>query len=449
MILLNKIADIAAQRVNKYGAQYYTFALFIIVNFPLAYLFEVKSEKLATALWPRLISTLLSIILLLKDKWPRSLKRFIPLFWYITIIFSLPLLGTFLIFKNNFSLEWVINFNIGVVLIMMLLDVTSFIVVEFIGILLGIFLFYISGDFIHFVLNTEYLDILLYMFSYILILGSIFTRNKEMYGTLLQKAKNDLNYDLEQKVNKRTLELKKALTAKEEFLNNMSHEIRTPMHGFTLISDELVLQWSNLTEDKKIRLATQVARDAKRLSSLLNNLLELSTFPENKVNIKPQKIDLKETITAIMNDCRDLYLPEKSLTIEFETNIKSETIEADRKRLNKVIRELMINAIKFSPNNGIIIISLDIIKNKTKRSEIYFKISDSGVGIPEAELNNIFEAFTESTRTKTKAGGTGLGLSICKKIIEAHQGKIWATNNKDGGSTFHFTIPANHKIKSS
>ena len=133
----------------------------------------------------------------------------------------------------------------------------------------------------------------------------------------------------------------------------------------------------------------------------------------------------------------------------FETNIKSETIEADRKRLNKVIRELMINAIKFSPNNGIIIISLDIIKNKTKRSEIYFKISDSGVGIPEAELNNIFEAFTESTRIKTKAGGTGLGLSICKKIIEAHQGKIWATNNKDGGSTFHFTIPANHKIKSS
>ena len=74
MILLNKIADIAAQRVNKYGAQYYTFALFIIVNFPLAYLFEVKSEKLATALWPRLISTLLSIILLLKDKWPRSLN---------------------------------------------------------------------------------------------------------------------------------------------------------------------------------------------------------------------------------------------------------------------------------------------------------------------------------------------------------------------------------------
>ena len=335
--------------------------------------------------------------------------------------------------------EWVINFNIGVVLIMMLLDVTSFIVVEFIGILLGIFLFYISGDFIHFVLNTEYLDILLYMFSYILILGSIFTRNKEMYGTLLQKAKNDLNYDLERKVNKRTLELKKALTAKEEFLNNMSHEIRTPMHGFTLISDELVLQWSNLTEDKKIRLATQVARDAKRLSSLLNNLLELSTFPENKVNIKPQKIDLKETITAIMNDCRDLYLPEKSLTIEFETNISDYS--------DNILN--LSNAIKFSPNNGIIIISLDIIKNKTKRSEIYFKISDSGVGIPEAELNNIFEAFTESTRTKTKAGGTGLGLSICKKIIEAHQGKIWATNNKDGGSTFHFTIPANHKIKSS
>ncbi len=330
MNLLDKIANISAQRATAYGAQYYTFAIFIIVNFPLAYLFEVNSEKLATELWPRLISTLLAIILLLKDKWPRNLKRFIPLFWYITIIFSLPLLGTFMIFKNNFSLEWVINFNIGVVLIMMLLDVMSFIVVEFIGILLGIFLFYVSGNFIHFVINTEYLHILLYMFFYIIILGSIFTRNKEIYGTFLQKAKNDLNYDLEQKVNKRTIELKKALTAKGEFLNNMSHEIRTPMHGFTLISDELVLQWKNLTEAKKLVLATQVAKDAKRLSSLLNNLLELSAFAEDKVKLKFQKIQLKQDTIAIINDCKTLCLPEKPTTIEFTTNLKSEFIEADK-----------------------------------------------------------------------------------------------------------------------
>ncbi len=115
-------------------------------------------------------------------------------------------------------------------------------------------------------------------------------------------------------------------------------------------------------------------------------------------------------------------------------------------RLNKVIRELLINAIKFSPNNGIIVTSLDIKKNE---EEIYFKISDSGIGVPESELSNIFEAFTQSTRTKTKAGGTGLGLSICKKIIEAHHGKIWVTNNLDKGSTFHFIIPVSQKVKSS
>ena len=101
----------------------------------------------------------------------------------------------------------------------------------------------------------------------------------------------------------------------------------------------------------------------------------------------------------------------------------------------------------FSQNNGIISVYLNEINNQDGSKDLYFKISDSGVGIPKNELNYIFDSFTQSSRTKTGAGGTGLGLSIVKKIIEAHNGRIWASNNINQGASFHFIIPVNQEIK--
>ena len=108
----------------------------------------------------------------------------------------------------------------------------------------------------------------------------------------------------------------------------------------------------------------------------------------------------------------------------------------DKSKIEQVLRNLLTNSIKFTPENGNIEI---IIKSQAKLTKV--TIIDSGVGIPEKELKEIFEVFTQSSKTKTNAGGTGLGLSISKNIIELHNGRIWASNNDNVGSSFCFTIP--------
>ncbi len=109
---------------------------------------------------------------------------------------------------------------------------------------------------------------------------------------------------------------------------------------------------------------------------------------------------------------------------------------ADKERIGQVLRNLFVNAIKFSPDHGVIKASIALLNDK-----YHFSLTDEGIGIPKDELETIFDSFIQSSRTKTGAGGTGLGLSICRQIVESHHGKIWAENNAGDGSSFHFIIP--------
>ena len=102
----------------------------------------------------------------------------------------------------------------------------------------------------------------------------------------------------------------------------------------------------------------------------------------------------------------------------------------------QVIKNLLANATRFSKIEGEVSIKIEEIENS-----LLFSIFDHGVGIPETEKETIFDKFVQSSKTKNGSGGTGLGLAICKTIIEAHNGKIWAENNPQGGSIFRFKIP--------
>ena len=110
----------------------------------------------------------------------------------------------------------------------------------------------------------------------------------------------------------------------------------------------------------------------------------------------------------------------------------------DSERIKQVIRNLISNAVKFSPREETINVTISRNKHLLKLA-----VKDSGVGIPQNELQAVFDKFVQSTKTKTGAGGTGLGLSICKEIITAHKGRIWAENNPDDGAIFFFEIPIN------
>lgn len=434
--LVSKLVYICTQQVRKYGAQYYTFAIVSLINHPIAYFYEFYNNPLYETTYIRTISIIMCLGLLFKEKWPTKLKIYLPLFWYLTIIISLPGLTTILLLKNKISFSLLMNFNIGIMVAILLLDSISFLVVEIIGITVFALFFFLFGGTIHYIASEEEFNLFLYILLCILILGTIFTRNKEIYNHYTQQNKDNLNKALENKVLERTKELEIALTTKNELLNNLSHEVRTPVHGFTIISEGLVEQWHVLDESKKLRYATNIAQNASRLEKLISQLLDLSKYNANKMVMNFKRMDLNDSIKLIINECNRLYLFNRTIDIHFTSDNDKLEIIGDKEKLEQVLRNLLFNAIKFTHDGGIITIYSNIINQ-----ELYCSISDTGIGIPNDELISIFEAFSQSSRTKTGAGGTGLGLSISKNIIKEHNGHIWAENNKDSGSIFKFTIP--------
>ncbi len=270
-----------------------------------------------------------------------------------------------------------------------------------------------------------------------------------------QKILQSSNHELEHKVKERTECLEEALKIKTDILNNVSHEVRTPIQGITVISEGLVENWYNLDEMKKYSYATQVAINAKSLFSLVGNILDMSKFANNKMILDFKEINFNLLVREMIKECKTLYIRDKNIDLSFEDSQDSLVITADKEKITQVIRNLFVNAIKFSPINSEIRakVSLTSIsfeqevdhKLQYKTEAIHFSLQDHGIGIPQDELERIFEAFHQSIKTQNKVGGTGLGLAIAREIIFAHHGKIWAESDEDG-STLHFVIPTSQYV---
>lgn len=271
---------------------------------------------------------------------------------------------------------------------------------------------------------------------------------------LLHDAEKEIkehNVLLDQKVKERTFHLEEALNAKREFLNNMSHEMRTPLHGIKGYAEVLHEDYEALDNKKKIDIIGKILVTSQRLLNLVNNLLDMSKLASGKMNLEFKITDLSELVRDMIAECEPLYFNKPHLQIKFvyDKSIDSVTL-LDRTRIEQVLRNLFSNAIKFTAEGTImasIFKSRILNDDKTTAPAIGFSISDEGIGIPENEINQIFHAFTQSSRTKSFKGGTGLGLSICFEIIDAHKGKIWAENNLDKhGAKFSFLLPQKNNV---
>ncbi|AIL64704.1 Sensor histidine kinase [Rickettsiales bacterium Ac37b] len=154
------------------------------------------------------------------------------------------------------------------------------------------------------------------------------------------------------------------------------------------------------------------------------------------------KNDMIIIMNEMIEECKELYIKDGRQIEIVNNDIKEWVISCDRERIMQVIRNLLVNAIKFTMK-GKIILTIKEWKQKigNVNNGLMISISDEGVGIPENELEKVFEAFTQSTKTKTGAGGIGLGLAICNEIIKAHKGQIWAENNITKGIKVTFVIP--------
>lgn len=225
--------------------------------------------------------------------------------------------------------------------------------------------------------------------------------------------------------------------AKSEFLSNMSHELRTPIHAITNYAGMGMSKSDQ--PDKVKKYFTNINISGERLLILINNILDLSKIGANKIDFSFSDNNIINTTEGVLNEVASLFQSKNiSFKVKYDTN--NLTLNYDSQRIHQVILNILSNAYKFSPDNSEIKI---FISESAQQGDLYLKyeISDQGVGIPESELSQIFDAFEQSSATKTGGGGTGLGLAICKEIIIAHKGRIWAENNHDKGAKMCFTLP--------
>ena len=242
--------------------------------------------------------------------------------------------------------------------------------------------------------------------------------------------------------------------AKSEFLANMSHELRTPMHailGFSSLGGSKV---NSATTEKISGYFLRINESGQRLLYLLNDLLDLSKLEAGRMEFRYEENNLQTSINVVVEELTPLFM-ERSLTVDIEPASISTMAVFDNEKIDQVIRNLLSNAIKYTPDNMSVMIYFEesvLYASKEDGPDeavpaISVSIMDQGAGIPEEELQTVFEKFVQSSKTETGAGGTGLGLTISKEIIEGHNGSIVATNRQgDGGAVFTFTLPRQQAV---
>ncbi|MBL3529241.1 MAG: hypothetical protein JMN27_16520 [gamma proteobacterium endosymbiont of Lamellibrachia anaximandri] len=240
----------------------------------------------------------------------------------------------------------------------------------------------------------------------------------------------------------------KANRAKSEFLSNMSHELRTPMHAILSFSNFGMNKIDTAPKGKLFHYYSNIHQSGERLLSLLNDLLDLSKLESGRMHYEMKEQELKIVVESAAAEYESL-LRNKGLTLEMAGHERETMVWCDGEKIGQVVRNLLSNAIKFTPEGKSISVSfgessLPAGKRHTDIDtlpSISLSVSDQGIGIPEDELDTIFDKFIQSSKTRSGSGGTGLGLAICKEIIEGHGGQIQAANNPEGGAFFSFTLP--------
>ncbi|MDQ8020586.1 MAG: PAS domain S-box protein [Moraxellaceae bacterium] len=248
----------------------------------------------------------------------------------------------------------------------------------------------------------------------------------------------------------------RASEAKSLFLANMSHELRTPMHAILSFArlgetrgEELAAGGGQAGGSDKLRdYFSRIRSSGERLMNLLNNLLDLSKLEAGHMPVELRPLDLRRIVDEVLHEC-EAWLAAKQLAVVVDEQGGLLAL-ADPVRMGQVLRNLLSNAIKFSPDGGRIHVSLAASVLPAGRragdsgdvSAVELCVSDSGPGVPEAELASIFDKFVQSSATRDGSGGTGLGLAICREIVLAHRGQIFARNRVGGGAEFVVRIPA-------
>jgi len=225
--------------------------------------------------------------------------------------------------------------------------------------------------------------------------------------------------------------LQRKLDAYQDLMAVVSHELRTPLNAMILAASSIANRVS--TDPAYMKEARIIRRASDQILRLVSDLLDTSLLQVGRLGVVPRPCAVEDLMRQIV-ELLEPHAREKNIQLRVDREINL-TILADPERMVQVLCNLITNAIKFTPRNGIVMV------NAIRRgTSVLFGVRDNGVGIDSTELPRIFEQYWQSAQTWN--GGSGLGLFIAKALIDAHGGRISVESEVGQGTTFYFTIPA-------
>jgi hypothetical protein len=244
----------------------------------------------------------------------------------------------------------------------------------------------------------------------------------------------------EEQLKQRTLELeaankelKKVDQLKDEFIGLVSHELRTPLTVILGALNTVLGEGEKLSQQEIKQLIEDAYRETETLSNILANLLELARVQANRLQLLEEPVDMKEFIDTVIREVK-----RRAAAHEFAIDCRgSLMVTADRVRVERILLNLLDNAVKYSPQGSTI-----RVLARRKANEIVIGVCDEGIGISAEDQNRLFKPFQRLGAPDDKVGGTGLGLVVCQRLVEAQGGQIWVESQPGQGSAFYFTLPA-------
>jgi signal transduction histidine kinase len=266
--------------------------------------------------------------------------------------------------------------------------------------------------------------------------------------------------DLERKVEDRTRQLKdansqlaqqqivlqemnqklaKADKMKSEFLASMSHELRTPLTAIIAFAELLLQNPAGLTALQK-EFLQDILESGQQLVTLINDLLDYSKIEAGLLQINASVIDIMELASSVERTLRP-WAEKKQICMRSVIQQNLPVVFGDYEKIRRVLMNLVANAIKFTPEEGQINITAELVQ-EADISVIRVCVKDSGIGINQENIDRVFDAFWQADISASRQyPGTGLGLSLVKSIIEKHGGRVWVESDTGVGSSFNFTLP--------
>lgn len=223
---------------------------------------------------------------------------------------------------------------------------------------------------------------------------------------------------------------------KTEFIGIVSHQLRSPLTNIKFSLDILLSGEVKERGENEIEYLKILRENAQRMGDLINDLLLVSRLETGEFPLKNESVSLKEITEALVKKFSP-FADASNVEVDFESSEKIPFVRADSLWLEQVVKNLLDNAIRYVKGRGKVEINIF-----DKKKEVFFKIKDTGVGIPKNEQKFVFQKFFRSKNAvRHQTEGSGLGLHIVKKIIDLFGGRIWFESEEGEGTTFYFTLP--------